>query len=604
MEKTVTQRLPHWDLSNVYPSLAAPEYAQAIQQAVARLEDLENFSRLHQINGSAPVVETVDQLTLVINGYLERVNAVTLLLRTLNIYTDLHVSVDSYDLVAKRKLSEIDQYVVRLRQQSVPFQAWLGKRAKDLPAVIARGGAASEHVFFLQETAEQSRYLMSDSEESLASELSLSGAMAWHKLQGTVCSQLSVPFERNGKVEKLPIFVLVNLSHDPDPDIRRRAYETELGAWKTVREPLAAALNGIKWSAATLSRRRGRTDALHAAIDQARLDRQTLDALLEAMRSSFPAFRKYLRSKAARLGKQALPWYDLFAPLGKTERVFSWDEARHFVVEQFGHFSPELADFASRAFEKQWIDAEPRDGKRGGAFCSPLLAVEESRVMCNFDGSLDETFTIAHELGHGFHNYCLKGKQPLQRITPMTLAETASTFCETIVTEAALAQSSSPDEELAILEAYLSGATQIIVDIYSRYLFEKEVFERRAAAELSADDLCEIMTRAQKATYGDGLDQRYLHPYMWTWKPHYYLPELNFYNFPYAFGQLFGTGLYAMFQQRGSSFVQDYKALLSSTGEAKAADLAARFGIDIRTPEFWKSSLAVIEQRIDKYIRL
>jgi oligoendopeptidase F len=232
------------------------------------------------------------------------------------------------------------------------------------------------------------------------------------------------------------------------------------------------------------------------------------------------------------------------------------------------------------------------------------VGVEESRVLCNFDGSLDQTFTVAHELGHGFHNYCMKGKKPLQRITPMTLAETASTFCETIVTEAALAQSTSPEEELAILETDLTGATQVIVDIYSRYLFEKEVFERRAAAELSADDLCEIMSRAQKATYGDGLDQRYLHPYMWTWKPHYYRSDLNFYNFPYAFGLLFGTGLYAIFKQRGPSFVADYKALLASTGEAYAADLAARFGIDIRSQEFWKSSLAVIEKRIQRFIEI
>ncbi len=604
METTLKQRLPHWDLSSVYPSLEAPEYARALQQAVASLEDLEKFTYEHQVNGSAPVVENVDQLSQVINDYLERVNAVTLLLRTLGTYTDLHVAVNSYDPLAKRRQSEIDQYQVRLRQQSVPFQAWLGKRARDLPAVIARGGAASEHAFFLQEAAEQSRYLMSDSEESLAAELSLSGAMAWHKLQGTVCSQLSVPFERNGKVEKLPVFVLINLSRDPDPEIRRRAYEAELEAWKTVREPLAAAMNGIKGSAATLSRRRKRDDALHTAIDVSRIDRQTLDALLSAMQSYFPVFRKYLKAKAARLGKPALPWYDLFAPMGKAERVFSWDEARAFVVEQFGHFSPELADFASQAFEKQWIDAEPRDGKRGGAFCSALPAVEESRILCNFDGSFDQTFTVAHELGHGFHNSCMKGKKPLQRITPMTLAETASTFCETIVTEAALAQSASPEEELAILETYLTGTTQTMVDIYSRFLFEKEVFERRARAELSADDLCEIMIRAQKATYGDGLDPRYLHPYMWTWKPHYYYADLNFYNFPYAFGQLFGTGLYAIFEKRGASFVSDYKSLLRSTGEAKAADLAARFGIDIRAPEFWKSSLAVIEKRIQRYIEI
>jgi pepF/M3 family oligoendopeptidase len=609
MNLPVKEALPHWDLSSVYPSLESPEYAVAVQELQTRLDELEKFAHEAGLNGAAPLNQDEASAFLLINEYLERTNSVSLLLRTVNTYTDLHVAVDSYNSLARRKLSELQKLGVRLRQVSVPFQAWLGKRAALLPGVIARGGAAASHAFFLQETAEQSRYLMSESEESLAAELGLSGADAWTKLQATVCSQLTAPFERDAKVERLPIFTLVNLRTDPDPEVRRRAYETELAAWKTVCEPLAAALNGVKGAANTLQKRRGRTDALQASIDLARIDRPTLDAMLEAMQSTFPSFRRYLKTKAARLGKPALPWYDLFAPLPttgteKTGHRYSWSQAQDFVLTQFGRFSGELADFASNAFAKHWIDAEPRDGKRGGAFCSSLPAVEESRVLSNFDGSLDQTFTIAHELGHGFHNYCMKGKQPLQRQTPMTLAETASTFCETIVTEAALAQAASPAEELAILETYLTGATQVLMDITSRFLFEKEVFERRDKAELSADDFCDIMARSQAATYGDGLDPRYLHPYMWTWKPHYYSANLNFYNFPYAFGLLFGTGLYAIYQQRGPAFISDYKALLSSTGEAKAADLAARFGIDIRTPAFWLSSLAVIGKRIERYIEI
>jgi oligoendopeptidase F len=186
----------------------------------------------------------------------------------------------------------------------------------------------------------------------------------------------------------------------------------------------------------------------------------------------------------------------------------------------------------------------------------------------------------------------------------MTLAETASTFCETLVTEAALTAAASPAEELSILETFLIGATQIVVDISARFRFEQEVFERRAQAELSADDFCEIMLRAQRATYGDGLDPRYLHPYMWTWKPHYYRAELPFYNYPYAFGLLFGTGLYASYQARGPAFVAEYEQLLASTGEAAPAELAARFGLDLRQPQFWRDSLAVIERRIERYLVL
>jgi oligoendopeptidase F len=227
--------------------------------------------------------------------------------------------------------------------------------------------------------------------------------------------------------------------------------------------------------------------------------------------------------------------------------------------------------------------------------------VKESRVFLNFDGSLGSIFTLAHELGHAFHNECARDKTPLQRQTPMTLAETASTMCETIVFEATIRQAATPEEELAILENSLISDSQVIVDIYSRYLFEKEVFERRAQSELTAEEFCEIMERAQAATYGDGLDERYRHKYMWTWKPHYYRPGLSFYNFPYAFGLLFGIGIYAIYQQRGEEFIPEYQDLLASSGEASAEDLALRFGIDLRSPEFWQNSLDVIAKRIDRY---
>jgi len=317
-------------------------------------------------------------------------------------------------------------------------------------------------------------------------------------------------------------------------------------------------------------------------------------------------FRRYFRAKAARFGQEQLPWWNLFAPVGKSERRYSYDEAKTLILENFASFTPELAAFAKQAFDHNWIDAEQRPGKRGGAFCMSVPAVKESRILCNFDSSLDQTMTMAHELGHGFHNYCMfqANRTEMQRRTPMTMAETASIMCETIVFNAIISQVRDPQEELAILETSLIGDSQVIVDISSRFLFEKEVFERREKSELSAEELSEIMERAQKATYGDGLNERYLHKYMWTWKPHYYDMVLSFYNFPYAFGLLFGTGLYAIYQQRGADFIPDYKALLASTGMGNAADLAASFGIDIRARKFWQDSLAVIEKKVDRYCEL
>lgn len=599
--------LPHWDLSNVYPGLESEAFRGDMKRLQGLLDDLDGYLAQYQIARGGALPDQPARLAGVLGGYLDRMNAILRLGVTLRAYIHSFVATDSYDNTARRLQSELEPLLVHGEEQGVLFRGWVGTVAEvegALDGALAQEGSAREHDFYVRETAEQSRYLMSEAEEALASELSMSGSRAWQRLQGVVTSQVKVAFERDGQAEELPMTILQNLRRDPDAAVRRRAYEAELAAWARVREPLAACLNGVKGAVGVLDRRRGRRDALHKALDQARIDRETLEAMLGAMRGSFPTFRRYWQAKARRLGEEALPWWDIFAPAGRSERQYTWAETQAFIVEQFGTFSERLATFAQRAFDRNWIDAEPRDGKRGGAFCIGVPAVDESRILCNFDGSLDQVLTVAHELGHAYHNECQVGKTELQTVTPMTLAETASIFNETIVTDALLARAADADEELAILEASLIGDAQVIVDIYSRYLFEIEVFERRAEAELSADDFCEIMVRAQKETYGDGLDQRHFHPYMWAWKPHYYRPQLSFYNFPYAFGKLFGLGLYAVYQVRGPAFLPAYDELLRSTGEATAAELAARFDIDIRQPAFWKASLQLIGQRIDRYAAL
>ena len=441
---------------------------------------------------------------------------------------------------------------------------------------------------------------LSEELEALAADLVLDGGGAFGKLQGNVTSQLKVPFERNGKVEQLPITVVRNLSFDADPEIRERAYHTEIAGWESIRTSVAACLNGVKGTAVTLARRRGRPRWLDEALEQNRVDQQTLDALLGAIREHFPTFRRYLKSKAAKLGKPQLPWWDLFAPVGEANRIFSWSDARDFIVEKFGSFSSELGDYAATAFDEHWIDAEPRDGKRGGAYCMSIPATEESRILANFDGNFEQVSTLAHELGHGYHNHCQKGLPPLLRGAPMTLAETASIFCETLIAEAALKEA-QPAEQLAILESQIGGATQVCLDISSRFLFESAVVERRAGSELSPDEFCELMLAAQRETYAEGVDPATYHKYMWLWKPHYYAHNYNFYNFPYAFGHLFGLGLYAIYKQEGDAFIPRYNELLRVTEQDYSAPLAARFGLDITTPDFWRASLELVAEQVDRY---
>lgn len=596
--------LPHWDLTSIFPSLTSPEFDAAVVDLRTQIAGLSLL--LHDEVDALPADAPASQIAPLLADAVTRVNRELSDEYTILTYISCMVSVNSYDALARRKMSEFESVTVEGENVRTRFLAWVGRLRDRLGELFPLDPVLAEHEFALTEMANQARYQMSEAEEALAAALSLSGASAWNKLQNTVTSQLTATIEIDGVEQKLPMPALINLRTHPDEDVRRRAWEAENAVWDTVREPLAAALNGVKGSQNTIDKRRGREDALHSALDANRIDRATLEAMLSAMRDSFPMFRRYYKAKAARLGKEQLAWWDIFAPIGAVEKTYNWDEARDFVVSRFATFSPDMARYAERCFASRWIDAEPREGKSGGAYCTSVPSVFQTRVMLNFDGTAEQVSTLGHELGHAWHGECLyrANRTMLQANLPMTLAETASIFCETIISNAGLAAAQSPAEELALLETTLIGQAQVIVDIYSRFLFEKEVFEHRTEAELSADEFCQIMERAQDATYGDGLDPRFRQKYMWTWKPHYYFPGLAFYNFPYAFGQLFGIGLYAIYEERGPSFAPEYNELLSMSGNGYAADLAARFGIDLRSREFWDGSLAVIGRLVDRYCEL
>ena len=595
--------LPHWDLSNVYKGLDTEDFETGVARLDEQLVTLEGLIEKHAIGRLDEPPADANGTAAILDEFIAHLNEMLMHYGTLRAYVGSFVTTDSYNQLAARRASELEQTGVRVDRIYVRFEAWVGSLAPILDVACEKAPMACEHKLALRDIVDESRFRMDTELEDLASEMLLSGGGVMHKLQGTVTSQLKAPFERDGKTEMLPITMVRNLANDPDEAVRKRAYETELEAWESIREPVAFALNCVKGTAITLSKRRGFDSVLHASLERNKMDQATLDALLASMKDSFPMFRRYFKSKAKKLGRDKLPWWDLFAPVGHAELEYTWEEASDYVVEQFGTFSGELADFARHAFDNNWIDAEPRDGKRGGAFCMGLRAVDESRILANFDGSFDQLGTLAHELGHGFHNHCQKGLPSLRRGSPMTLAETASIFCQTIVFNAAL-DTAPEDAQVAILENQLMDASQVIVDIYSRFIFESEIVKRRESAELSADEFCKLMLDAQKQTYADGLDTEHLHPYMWLLKPHYYSEGYNFYNFPYAFGLLFGLGVYATYLKEGDAFIPRYKELLRSTGEGKAADLAARFGIDIRSRDFWDASLAILERQVDRYCEL
>lgn len=594
-----TRALPHWDMTPLFPGLDSPEFAASFQRAIDDIADLATtFDALGINKRDAAIVTDADV------GAAEtsagRLNRLYDDIRLLSTYLHAFVTTNSRDNAAQARMSELQQNVVRLSQLSTRFTAWIG--SLDVDELLRRSAVARDHEFMVRKASEEARHLMSPAEENLAAELNVPGGTAWAKLHGNVTSQLSVPFEVDGETRPLPMSLIRALATDANRDVRRRAYEAELAAWPTVAVPLAAALNSIKGEVNTLARRRSWESALDRSLFDNNMDRASLDALMLAAHEAFPDFRRYLRAKARALGVAELAWYDLFAPVGASHKVWEYNDATRFILEQFGSYSPRLRDYAARAFTEYWVDAEPRDGKRDGAFCMGVRR-DESRILMNYKPSFQSVSTLAHELGHGYHNLNLAPRTSLQRATPMTLAETASTFCETIVFQAALREADR-EEQIALLEETLQGAAQVVVDITSRFIFEQAVFDGRQRRELSVDELNTLMLDAQRQTYGDGLDQSRLHPYMWAVKGHYYSTGRSFYNYPYMFGLLFGLGLYARYQADPTAFKASYDDLLSSTGLADAATLAARFGIDIRTPDFWRASLDLIRRDIDRFEQL
>ena len=586
--------LPHWNLSQIFPALDSPEFAAAFAHALAEIGALEQLFEERGIDRrdgpqiSGTTIDTFETVIGRLNELLEQTG-------TISSYIYSFISTDSRNTAAQAQMSALQKELVRLSKLSTRLTAWLG--SLDADALIARSDVARDHAFVLRKAQVRAAHLMEPVLEDLSAELGLTGSTAWGRLYSTFTSQLLVPFEQDGVTSDLPMSAIRNLAFDANRSVRQHAYEAELATWKRSQVPIAAALNSIKGEVGLLARRRGWDDPLEIGLFDNNIDRATLDAMMSAAREAFPDFRRYLRAKAKALGIEKLAFYDMFAPVGSSASAWSYDEAKTFITHNFGGFSPRLRELAEQAFAEDWIDVPPREGKVGGAFCMKVRG-GESRILTNYKPSFGGVSTLAHELGHAYHNLNLGQRTPLQRSTPMTLAETASIFCETIVVNAALEQANVA-EQIGILEASLQDSTQVVVDITSRFIFENEVLRRRQERELSADEFCQIMRDAQLETYGDGLDSEALHPYMWAAKPHYY--GSLFYNYPYMFGLLFGLGLYARYQADPEGFKTVYDDLLAATGLGDAATLADGFGIDIRSTDFWRSSLDVIRAQIDRF---
>lgn len=580
-----------WDLTVLYQDFDDPKIEEDFSRLKALCEKAQETLQREDLDSRAKLEACADQ-----QEELSRLHA------SLGEFAYLTLATDANNEKAQNLMDRMEIFSVQMELLSSALTRYIGG-IENLDALIEGSEKLQKIAFFLRRGKESAAHLPDPAIEEWLLKMSLSGGNAFSNLRDKLDATHTVEY----RGETLPLSAIRGKAYDPDPQVRKDAYEAEIASYAKMEIPMAACLNGVKGEALTMIEAEHFDSVLDQTLFNSNMDRATLDAMLSAIREALPAFRKYLRKKGEILGhKNGLPFYDLFAPIapkGYTPKTYTIEEARQKLIDEMGKFTPDMAAFMDHAFEHRWIDVFPRDGKGGGAFCAGLHALDQSRVLTNFTGSFSDVSTLAHELGHAWHNRCMAGLPSCMTDAPMPLAETASIFNETLLANAVM-ENAGREERFSLLEGSLMDTTQVIVDILSRYLFESEVIERRKDHTLSPNELKEIMLDAQDKSYGDGLDPDFRHPYMWACKCHYYYPGLAFYNFPYAFGQLFGAGVYAQYKQEGPSFVPKYNQLLRSCGSGMVADVAKSVGIDVRSADFWRASLKVYTQKIEEFIAL
>jgi len=580
-----------WNLDALYKSFDSKEFQNDLVVLQEKIDTLNQFAEEN--------FESTDNAAQKMSSFIELSESLRGLVGRAYAFCSLTISTDAMNEDARKYLNQLQTLMSKTTLASTQFSKFVPK-IENLNQLIKDNEKLNDLEYFLNSIVENSKYLLSDKEEVLISKFSQTSSSAWGALQAELTSNLKV--EIDGK--EISLSQARNLAHDKDSEVRRKGYDAEMKAYPKIAPSIAYAMNGVKGEVNMICELRGFESALDQAVHVSRMERPTLDALISSMKDYLPHFHEYLNRKAELLGhSNGLPYYDIFAPMGASSKTFTEDEAMQFIFDNFRTFSPELEALARRAYEEEWIDFTPRMGKRGGAFCSNLHPIKQSRVLTNFTGSFSNVITLAHELGHAYHgDQIFKERMSNSRYT-MPVAETASTFCETIVKNAAL-KDADKDEKIFILEQSLKGSTQVIVDILSRFIFESNVFDKRKTTPLNERMLCEMMTEAQKEAYGDSLDTEFLMPYAWLNKSHYYRGGLSFYNFPYAFGLLFAKGIYAEFKKQGPTFVGKVNLLLQKTGQMSVEDAASLVGIDLTDKEFWNSSLDVIVGEIEMFLEL
>ncbi|MCL4424322.1 MAG: M3 family oligoendopeptidase [Firmicutes bacterium] len=536
-----------------------------------------------------------------------------------------------------RRLAIVQDLVIRLRQAAAfvtclnaqnvkDYKArLLGSRVKQIQANYASaltimdeqllkipeaewegllaGGELRPLAFNLQERRRRAREKLSPDLETLANDLAVDGYHGWSELYDTVVGRMSIPVPENGKTVQVSPGQAANRMSSPDPAVRQQVMANWEAAWGDVAEFCASALNHLAGFRLNLYHRRGWDSPLKEPLEINRMSRETLEAMWNAVNQNKERLVTYLKRKQKLLGLDQLSWPDVSAPIGRSETKFTYDEAANFIVEQFGRFDPRLAQFAAKAFAQRWIEAEDRPGKRPGGFCTSFPASRQSRIFVTFSGTIGNLSTLAHELGHAYHQHVMNDLPPLAQQYAMNVAETASTFAQLIVSDAATKQAKDENERLFLIEDRLADSASLLMNIQSRFLFETRFYEARQRGPLGVPALNELMVNAQKEAFQDALGV--YHPHFWASKLHFYSTNTPFYNFPYTFGFLFSTGVYTRAREEGPAFADRYVELLRDTGRMRVEDLALHhLGADLTKAAFWQESIDTALADLEEFLRL
>lgn len=588
---------PTWNLENIFPGgSASPEFAQHLEQLVG---EIDAFAKNVKASATPQTVAEAKEWC----NLFDQMQSISKKMRQAGAFLSCLNAQNVKDQKAKLLSGEIKQISAAFSSALTQIDDQILNMSDELWNEVVQFEENQAVAFPLNERRAKAKEKMAPQLEALANELAVDGYHAWGDFYNTVVGKMTIPFEQDGETKQLSVGQAQNMMNSGDRNVRETVFHNYEEAWKNVAEYNSTILNHMAGFRVNLYKNRGWDSILKEPLEYNRMSEETLNAMWDTIEKNKDIYVTYLERKAKMLGLKKLSWYDVDAPISNSTNKVSYDDAADFIVEHFRKFSPRMADFTVRNFEERWIEAEDRPGKRPGGFCTSFPMSQESRIFMTFNGTASNVSTLAHELGHAYHQHVMNDLPLMAQSYAMNVAETASTFAELIVSDAAVKAAKDPNERLALLEDKVSRGVAFFMNIHARFLFETKFYDERKKGMVSVDRLNELMVDAQKKAYRDSLDV--YHPYFWESKLHFFITGVPFYNFPYTFGYLFSSGVYARALAEGPAFEQKYVDLLRDTGSMKVEDLAMKhLGVDLTKPEFWQSAIDLSIADVKEFLSL